>query len=89
MIVYEDGTETYVKVNLDDCVIQGFDSYTPGLQTVEIWCGNYRVMCDVMVHENVVPDDTYYGVRFENVKTEYNYGEEFYIEVYEVFYIEV
>ncbi|MBO5099544.1 MAG: bacterial Ig-like domain-containing protein, partial [Clostridia bacterium] len=66
---------------IEDYKYEGFDSYTPGEQIVTIWYGNLSTTVTVWVYEEE-PVEPVYTVEFENVKTKYEYGEEFYIEVY-------
>ena len=81
--VSSDGTETYTTISSKDCEVEGFDPYTSGWQEVTIWYGDEFVTCDVLVMETdvTVPD---YQIRFDNAQIEYAYGEDFYVEVYEI-----
>ncbi len=79
--VSDDGTETYTIISSEECEIEGFNSYKAGEQTVTVRFGELFVTCDVYVKETdeIRPN---YSVSLENVKTEYEYGEEFYAEVW-------
>lgn len=74
--VYTEDGNVY---QVEDYKYEGFDSYTPGEQIVTIWYGNLSTTVNVWVYDEEEPS---YSVYFENVKTEYQYGEDFYAEIY-------
>lgn len=63
---------------IDSYTVTGFDSYSFGEQEVTITFGPCSTTLPVFVNEVQEP----YEVVFENAKTQYGCGEEFYIEVY-------
>ena len=75
----DDGSMNSYYVDIHDCTVEGFDSYMPGEQNVTIWYGDYCVDCNVTVYGD---EDPVLTVFFENIKHEYEYGEEFYLEAY-------
>ncbi len=76
-INYSDGKSERVY----DYVVEGFDNQTPGWHEVSVTYDNYTEYYDVYVAEKAIVAPTY-EVTFENVKLDYEYGEDFYAEVY-------
>ena len=71
VVHYDDGSVIHVK----DCKVEGYDPYEPGDQIVTVIYGEYSLTVMVTVG-NEQPQ-----VSINNVKTEYEYGEDFYAEV--------
>lgn len=69
-----------IHLFIDECSIEGFDSWTPGEQFVTIRYGD----CETTITVRVIDDRPFEPgtISVENVKTEYEYGEDFYAEVY-------
>ena len=69
-----------IHLFIDECSIEGFDSWTPGEQFVIIRYGD----CETTITVRVIDDRPFEPgtISVENVKTEYEYGEDFYAEVY-------
>ena len=72
---------TTIPLFVDEYTVEGFDSWTPGEQIVTIRYRDYETTITVWVIDNAEPEPTE-TVSIENVKTEYEYGEDFYAEVY-------
>lgn len=86
--VKDDGS--YITISLAECIIDGFDNTTPGEQVVTVTYGGLSVEFGVTVYEKDEPDvpavpdvpEIPEVVDFKYIKTEYEFGEEFYAEVY-------
>lgn len=86
-------TDVNIYHNVSDYVVEGFDKYHPGEQIVTVMFGDYSHTVTVWVNDpETEPDpepdepdpepETTVTVAIENVQTEYEYGEDFYAEVW-------